>query len=271
MFEHIFEGEAEFDDFSLEKLSKVEKDLGVKLPDSYIELMKLHNGGDLAYSILHSGRVPDGEVEIENIRGIDLEDGIIESIELVEEWELEKGLVIFSGDGNYWLAFDYRNYVGNEPAVVYIEEDAENKPKQVAKTFELFLKKLKKPEKVDCDFEDDDEDEELYTKEEFEKNVSKGKSFIKISDGFYQFAREECDMEWYITLALKGIKLKKHEDLAFSIGEEVLVKMKQTPSEYWPIKLLEELSEELIHFKNGEREADHLAAKYGKQIRKKKI
>ena len=37
--------------------------LGVKLPDSYIELMKLHNGGDLAYSILHSSRVPDGEVE----------------------------------------------------------------------------------------------------------------------------------------------------------------------------------------------------------------
>ena len=59
----IFEGEAEFDDFSLEDLKKVEETLGVKLPDSYIELMKLHNGGDLAYSILHSSRVPDGEVE----------------------------------------------------------------------------------------------------------------------------------------------------------------------------------------------------------------
>lgn len=73
----------------------------------------------------------------------------------------------------------------------------------------------------------------------------------------------------WLTLALKGVKLKKHEDLAFSIGEEVLVKMKQTSSEYWPIKLLEELSRELIHFKNGEREADRLAAKYGKKIRKK--
>ena len=65
------------------------------------------------------------------------------------------------------------------------------------------------------------------------------------------------------------MKLKKHEDLGFSIGKEVLVKMRQTSSEYWPIKLLEELSEELIHFKNGEREADRLAAKYGKKIRKK--
>ena len=133
----------------------------------------------------------------------------------------------------------------------------------------MFLKKLKEPEEVDFDFEDEDEDEDLYTKEEFEKNVSKGKSFIKIADGFYQFAREECDMEWYITLALKGVKLKKHEDLAFSIGKKVLIKMNQTSSEYWPIKLLEELSEELIHFKDREGEADRLAAKYGKQIRRK--
>ncbi len=267
MFEYIFDGEAEFDDFSLEKLNKVEKDLGVKLPDSYIELMKLHNGGDLAYRILHSGRVPDGEVEIENIRGIDLEDGIIESIELVEEWELDKGFVIFSGDGNYWLAFDYRNDVGNEPAVVYIEEDAENKPKQVAKTFELFLKKLKEPEEVD--FEDEDEDEDLYTKEEFEKNVSKGKSFIKIADGFYQFAREECDMEWYITLALKGIKLKKFERLAVSIGKSTLVKMDNVPSEKWPINLLLELSEVMINYKGYEDDFDYLVVKYGKKIRKK--
>lgn len=268
MFEYIFEGEAEFDDFSLEDLKKVEETLGVKLPDSYIELMKLHNGGDLAYSILHSGRVPDGEVEIENIRGIDLEEGIIESNYLVEEWEMEKGLIIISGDGNYWLALDYRNYAGNEPAVVYIEEDAENKPKQVAKTFELFLKKLKEPEEDDFEV-DDDEDDIVYTKEEFEKNISKGKSFIDIANGFYQFAREECDIEWFVNLALQAVKLRKMEELPFSIGEEVLFKMKQVPSENWPIKLLQKLAEELINFKGREGNFDYLAVRYGKQIRRK--
>lgn len=270
MFEYIFEGEAEFDDFSLEDLKKVEETLGVKLPDSYIELMKLHNGGDLAYSILHSGRVPDGEVEIENIRGIDLEEGIIESNYLVEEWEMEKGLIIISGDGNYWLAFDYRNYAGNEPAVVYIEEDAESKPKQVAKTFELFLKKLKQPEEDDFEFDlEDDEDEIVYTKEEFEKNISKGKSYVEISNGFYQFAREECDMEWFIKLALQAIKLKKFERLPISIGEHVLMKMNKVPSEKWPINLLTELAESMINFKGYEGDFDYLTVKYGKQIRRK--
>ncbi|WP_299514191.1 SMI1/KNR4 family protein [uncultured Rummeliibacillus sp.] len=270
MFEYIFEGEAEFDDFSLEDLKKVEETLGVKLPDSYIELMKLHNGGDLAYSILHSGRVPDGEVEIENIRGIDLEEGIIESNYLVEEWEMEKGLIIISGDGNYWLSLDYRNYAGNEPAVVYIEEDAESKPKQVAKTFELFLKKLKQPEEDDFEFDlEDDEDEIVYTKEEFEKNISKGKSYVEISNGFYQFAREECDMEWFIKLALQAIKLKKFERLPISIGEHVLMKMNKVPSEKWPINLLTELAESMINFKGYEGDFDYLAVKYGKQIRRK--
>lgn len=122
MFHYIFEDEAEFDDFSLEDLKKLEASLGVKLPESYVNLMKVHNGGTLAYSVLRSGRVPDGEVEITDLRGIDLEEGIGETNYLVEEWGMEKGLVIISGDGNYWLALDYRKHTGNEPPVVYIEK-----------------------------------------------------------------------------------------------------------------------------------------------------
>ena len=138
MFEYIFDGEADFEPFSDEDLKQVEEKLGVKLPASYVELMKVHNGGDLAYSLLQSGRLEDGEAEIDNIYGIDLEDGIGNSPYLVEEWEMEKGLVVFSGDGNYQLAFDYRKD-DEEPSIVYFEDE---KPKKIAKNFKLFLKKL---------------------------------------------------------------------------------------------------------------------------------
>lgn len=200
MFHYIFEDEAEFDDFSLEDLKKLESSLGVKLPESYVNLMKVHNGGTLAYSVLRSGRVPDGEVEITDLRGIDLEEGIGETNYLVEEWGMEKGLVIISGDGNYWLALDYRKHTGNEPPVVYIEEDTDEKPKQVAKTFELFLKKLEKPEEDDfeIEYDDDDEDDIIYTKEEFEQLVKEGRSYLNVANGFEQFSKIDGNIEWFV-------------------------------------------------------------------------
>lgn len=271
MFHYIFEDEAEFDDFSLEDLKKLEASLGVKLPESYVNLMKVHNGGTLAYSVLRSGRVPDGEVEITDLRGIDLEEGIGETNYLVEEWGMEKGLVIISGDGNYWLALDYRKHTGNEPPVVYIEEDTDEKPKQVAKTFELFLKKLEKPEEDDFDieYEDDDEDDIIYTKEEFEQLVKEGKSDIEIANCFYQFASMDCDISWFVELAIKAMKAKITDDLPYGIGEEVLTKLNETPKEDWPIELLDELANEFIGFVDSNGFANPGVIKYGKKIKRK--
>lgn len=271
MFDYIFEGEADFEDFSLDDLKKVEKLLGVKLPESYINLMKIHNGGTLAYSILRSGRVPDGEVEITNLRGIDLEEGIGETNYLVEEWDMEKGLVIISGDGNYWLAFDYRKYTGDEPPVVYIEEDTDEKPKQVAKTFELFLKKLEKPEEDDfeIEYDDDDEDDIIYTKEEFEQLVKEGNSDIEIANCFYQFASMDCDISWFVKLAIKAMKAKIADDLPYRIGEDLLTKLNEISKEDWPIELLDELANEFISFVDSNGFANPGVIKYGNKIRRK--
>ncbi|MEB7771068.1 SMI1/KNR4 family protein [Kurthia gibsonii] len=271
MFDYIFEGEADFEDFSLDDLKKVEKLLGVKLPESYINLMKIHNGGTLAYSILRSGRVPDGEVEITDLRGIDLEEGIGETNYLVEEWGMEKGLVIISGDGNYWLALDYRKHTGNEPPVVYIEEDTDEKPKQVAKTFELFLKKLEKPEEDDFDieYEDDDEDDIIYTKEEFEHFVKEGESYVEIANCFEQFSQTDKDFDWFVTLAIKTIKFKEMEGIWYRVGEETLNKMNCTPKEKWSITLLDELADGFINFVDSNGFANPGVIKYGKKIKRK--
>lgn len=271
MFDYIFEGEADFEDFSLDDLKKVEKLLGVKLPESYINLMKIHNGGTLAYSILRSGRVPDGEVEITDLRGIDLEEGIGETNYLVEEWGMEKGLVIISGDGNYWLALDYRKHTGNEPPVVYIEEDTDEKPKQVAKTFELFLKKLEKPEEDDfeIEYDDDDEDDIIYTKEEFEHFVKEGESYVEIANCFEQFSQTDKDFDWFVTLAIKTIKFKEMEGIWYRVGEETLNKMNCTPKEKWSITLLDELADGFINFVDSNGFANPGVIKYGKKIKRK--
>lgn len=261
MFEYIFDGEADFEPFSDEDLKQVEDKLGVKLPASYVELMKVHNGGDLAYSLLQSGRIEDGEAEIDNIYGIDLEDGIGNSPYLVEEWEMEKGFVVFSGDGNYWLAFDYRKD-DEEPAIVYFEDE---KPKKIAKNFKLFLKKLNNPENDDIGLELSDFDI-LYTKEEFEQLIEKKKSYVAIADGFSQYSRREGDFEWYIMLAIKALKIKKFDMLPYAIGEEVLYKMKQEPSDTWPIELLNELAEVFDSFTHAVEES---IRKYGRKIRNK--
>lgn len=262
MFEYIFDGEADFETFTEDDLKKVEEKLGVKLPASYVELMKVHNGGDLAYSMLQSGKLPDGEVEIDTIYGIDLEDGIGNSPYLVEEWEMEKGLVVFSGDGNYWLAFDYRDEKAEEPAIVYFEDE---KPKKIAKNFKLFLKKLTNPEEDEIDLELSDFDI-LYTKEEFEQLIEKKKSYVAIADGFSQYSRKKGDFEWYITLAMKALKIKKFDMLPYEIGEQVLYKMNHEPSSTWPIELLSELAEVFDGFTHILETA---IKKYGNKIRNK--
>ncbi len=267
LFEYIFKGEPYNEKFTLETLDKVEKELGVKLPESYIQLMTIHNGGALSYNTLHSGRVPDGEVVIDDIKGIDLEEGIIESSYLVKEWELDEKLIIFSGDGNYWLSFDYRKGDNLEPSVVYIEEGTEEKPKKVAKNFQLFLKKLKEPDD-DLMIPVDDHDYPVYTKEEFEKNVYSSNDYVILVDGFDQYADEDCDLTWYLLLVEKALYTKKIDRLEDTIAEALLRKLKKYPKEVWPKDLLNTITDILISPKASKNSFDQYAIKLGKKIKR---
>ena len=105
-----------------EMIIEAEKELGVKLPLSYIEICKMQNGGCLIYNAYPTS-VPNGWAEdhvgVEDLMGIG-ERGILQSEYYIEEWELPEDIVLLCGDGHWWIAMDYRNTKENPP-IIYID------------------------------------------------------------------------------------------------------------------------------------------------------
>jgi hypothetical protein len=110
-----------------EMVAKAEKLLGVTLPESYVSLLRIQNGGYLR----RDGKLgvidecwPDCNAGI-GIYGID-PDGIGYSIlctpYMTQEWGLPKRLVLLWGDGHWWVALDYR-VRADDPPVMYLDEE----------------------------------------------------------------------------------------------------------------------------------------------------
>ncbi|WLV23751.1 SMI1/KNR4 family protein [Aciduricibacillus chroicocephali] len=276
MHDYIFDTDMDIDHETLEELTddtliQVEKKLRVKLPESYVSLMRVKNGGTLAYRVLHSEKLPDDEMLVESIMGIDLEDGIGKSPYLTEEWEIDKDFVLFAGDGHEWLAFDYRNYDGDNPAIFYISDNS-GKPKKMADNFQKFLKLLKEPEELDDDdFEDDFDDEfdRVYTKKELEDYIEEGEDLFYISAGLEQFAKEKGDIDWFVGQCLKTVDILDIDEISRTVGEVVLIKLKIEPAVNWPIKDLEEIVEKIMVSLDFEGEPDTIAQRLGKRIQRK--
>ena len=110
-----------------EAVEEAEEKLKVKLPESYINLLKEQNGGYIIYDSFPS-TVPtswaEDHIDVDHIMGIGEEDGILKSIYLIEEWGLPENIVLFSGDGHSWVALDYRN-TKEEPPVIYFDVESE--------------------------------------------------------------------------------------------------------------------------------------------------
>lgn len=132
-----------------------EEELKVKLPESYISLLKEQNGGYINYNAFPSS-VPTSWAEncihIDHILGVGEEDGILQSEYLIKEWELPTNIVLFSGEGHSWVAFDYRN-TREEPPVIYIDADSEQVI-ELASNFETFLNGLYVEEEKEEELED---------------------------------------------------------------------------------------------------------------------
>lgn len=146
--ESIWQGDNDY--CKLEPLSdgivnKAEEILKIKLPNSYINILKQQNGGAIKFNA-HPSNVPtswaDDHVNVDHILGIGLgkEKGILESEYFIQEWGLPKSVVLISGDGHSWIAFDYRNKKV-EPPVIFIDVDDE-KIIELAPDFEAFLNGL---------------------------------------------------------------------------------------------------------------------------------
>ncbi len=119
---------------------RAEKELKVKLPQSYISLLKKQNGGYINFDA-HPSPQPtewaDDLIRVDHIYGIAPNKGILQSSYLIKEWDLPKNLVLISGDGHWWIALDYR-IQKEEPPVVYIESDG-GRTIELARNFDSFL------------------------------------------------------------------------------------------------------------------------------------
>ncbi|MBM7700136.1 SMI1/KNR4 family protein [Kurthia huakuii] len=136
----------------------VEQALGVKLPKSYIEQLKYHNGGTLRYTSYNNEALAE-PLLIDFMYGTAGSPSLKDTPELIEDYHLEHHIVIFAGDGDEWFAFDYREDTA-EPAVLVFTADEDII--ELAPSFDAFVKGLGHDgeqfmEDDDGDVEDDGE------------------------------------------------------------------------------------------------------------------
>ena len=115
-------------------IASAERQLGVRLPKSYLDALRTKNGGSTIgrYIKLPTQHVPDhlshyvdhGYIAVLELNGIGTgDDTILETDYFVGEWGLPGPIVILSGEGHWWIAFDYR--VAHEnPPIVFLDSDS---------------------------------------------------------------------------------------------------------------------------------------------------
>lgn len=137
-------------------IEQTERMLQVVLPKSYLNLLKQQNGGSIIYNafpINDSTSWAEDYITVNHILGISEEDGIMQSEYFIQEWGLPKDIVLFSGDGHSWVAFDYR-HIKEEPSIIYIDTELEEII-ELAPNFITFINGLYSAEEAteDVDFE----------------------------------------------------------------------------------------------------------------------
>lgn len=131
-----------------EEISEIEKELGYKLPQSYIELIKKHNGGIPVPRVFLTD---DYEINITGIFGIDRTKrhslcGELGSAFMISEWGYPNiGITVadtISG-GHDMIFLDYRECgKDGEPKVVVVDQESDYHIGVLADTFEDFIKGL---------------------------------------------------------------------------------------------------------------------------------
>lgn len=188
------------DEFKLQPLTEeifkeAEEAFGVKLPESYYAILNVQNGGNIIYNAFPSA-TPTAWAEtfiaIDHIRGIGIENGILNNAYFIKEWDMPEGLILFSGDGHSWLAFDYR-ITNVYPTIVYVDNEIEQII-QVADSFEEFLTHLYNEESTFMD--ESDYEEKDYSEENFLRLIKQG-NIEEISMALMQLSYKDIDEKWF--------------------------------------------------------------------------
>ncbi|MDD4991510.1 MAG: SMI1/KNR4 family protein [Paludibacter sp.] len=149
-----------------EQISLIEKELGFKLPASYIELMKLHNGGkpkNCCYPTTERTSWADDHVALTVIMGIGRTKsyslcGSVGSQFMIDEWGYpETGVLICNcpSAGHDMIMLDYSKCgKDGEPEVVHIDQECDYKKTFLAKDFETFIRGLVSSDMYDISEQD---------------------------------------------------------------------------------------------------------------------
>jgi hypothetical protein len=131
-----------------EAIAIAEKELNVKLPVSFLNLLKVQNGGYTSGFVFPmkepTSWAPD-HVPLHELNGIVLNanlktlHNILDTNYLAEEWGLPERQVILSGDGHCWITLDYRR--SEVPTVRWIDAELDQDI-HVAESFDEFLNGL---------------------------------------------------------------------------------------------------------------------------------
>ena len=188
--------EYELEDFTELTLKMVENSLGVKLPVSYVELMRIQNGGRLFRNLI---QLDQSNIRVDYLLGIGgkFDDGILKTPYMMKEWNLPNDIVLICGDGHSWIFLDYRQSK-EIPSVSFIDVE-ENVDLKLAIDFESFIDMLVR------DSEEDKFEliaENSYTISQFEEIVKKGDDSFLITDGFLYFSVVDCDVDWLVSQAI---------------------------------------------------------------------
>ncbi|MCA9173450.1 MAG: SMI1/KNR4 family protein [Planctomycetales bacterium] len=132
-------------------VADAEKELGIRFPASYVEALRLKNGGAILGNLVRLPKqdipqhlrpyVDHGHISVRGINGIGASHtSVLTTPYLIEEWGLPKNLVLLDGDGHWWIAFDYREPTSNPP-IVFVESDSGD-TLRIADDFATFFDSL---------------------------------------------------------------------------------------------------------------------------------
>lgn len=146
-----------------EQLASVERELGYKLPDSYVELMKRQNGGiprKTNHRTAEETSWSDDHIAIAGIFSIGRERpnslcGEFGSPFWIDMWEYPAIGVYFAdcpSAGHDMVCLDYRECgPSGEPRVVHVDQEWDYKITFVAESFEAFVRGLEADEAFEED------------------------------------------------------------------------------------------------------------------------
>lgn len=142
---------------SVSSFQKVESKLKIKLPQSYIDIMKVHNGGYPKCEMLDSQKYHIDEYQIWPLQEMYELENLQTLFDLSEEgWQIDFidsksmcNLIVFAQLGSGSWCFDYRKKNSEqEPTIVFVDMDSESIV-TLAPDFRAFIENLYMDEEDD--------------------------------------------------------------------------------------------------------------------------